>query len=81
MVEGLVANKNQKLDSEVKRYSSSGGIEWRMNGRLHKTDGPAIIWEDGTKEWYYEGKRHRDNGPAVESTDGSTFWCVDGKLH
>ena len=27
-------------------------------GELHRTDGPAIEYADGSKEWYLNGKRH-----------------------
>jgi hypothetical protein len=30
---------------------------WRLNGKLHRTDGPAIEYADGSKYWYYEGKK------------------------
>ena len=26
--------------------------EWRLNGKLHREDGPARVWSNGTKEWY-----------------------------
>jgi hypothetical protein len=28
-----------------------------LNGKLHREDGPAVIWADGTKRWYLNGKR------------------------
>lgn len=29
---------------------------WYKDDRLHKIDGPAIIYKDGGKCWYYYGK-------------------------
>jgi hypothetical protein len=49
-------------------------------GELHRTDGPAVVCEDGYQVWYLNGKRHRVDGPAVEDTDGSREWWVDGKF-
>jgi len=49
--------------------------------QLHRLDGPAIEWADGSKSWYDEGKFHRLDGPAFEDADGTKEWCVDGKLH
>jgi len=46
---------------------------------LHRLDGPAIIWPNGTKLWYVDGKCHRTDGPAVEHTDGRKSWYVDNK--
>ena len=34
---------------------SDGTKEWRLNGTLHRTDGPAIEDSDGTKEWWLNG--------------------------
>jgi hypothetical protein len=39
---------------------------WFLNGQLHREDGPAITYLDGTKEWFFNGKRHRKDGPAIE---------------
>lgn len=39
-------------------------IYW-SNGKLHRKDGPAVIYEDGTQEWWLEGIRHRYDGPAI----------------
>lgn len=36
---------------------SDGSIEWRLNGKLHREDGPAVVRPDGTKEWWVEGHR------------------------
>ena len=48
---------------------------------LHRLDGPATEWLDGTKEWYVDGKRHRLDSPAIEYADGTKHWLVDGKRH
>ena len=48
------------------------------NGGLHRTDGPAYEYTNGTKHWYLNGKRHRTDGPAVEYADGDGEWYIDG---
>jgi hypothetical protein len=30
-------------------------VAWYLNGKLHRTDGPAIEHSDGDKEWYLNG--------------------------
>ena len=35
-----------------------GTIEWRLNGELHKINGPAVIEPDGTQIWYVNGNLH-----------------------
>jgi hypothetical protein len=55
--------------------------EYRVDGALHRTDGPAIEFCDGiVKKWYNMGQLHRLDGPA-EELNGASCWWVDGKLH
>lgn len=50
-------------------------------GRLHREDGPALEYFNGTKYWYKNGKRHREDGPAVEHYNGYKEWYINGRLH
>ena len=34
------------------------GIFHLQNGKLHRLDGPAIEWYDGTKDYFIEGKEY-----------------------
>ena len=45
---------------------------------LHREDGPAIEWSDGTKFWCINGKYHREDGPAIEWANGSKEWYING---
>ena len=45
---------------------------------LHRKDGPAIEYANGTKEWWKEGVRHREDGPAIEYADGIKEWYKEG---
>ena len=65
---------------EMKVYPN-GTKNWRLNGILHRTDGPAIEWADGSKEWHLNGELHRTDGPAVEEADGRKEWWLNDKLH
>ena len=42
------------LEYTVKVYPN-GSKFWWLNEELHREDGPAIEWLDGTKEWYLNG--------------------------
>jgi len=53
---------------------------WRLNGELHREDGPAIEYADGTKGWWLNGKYHREDGPAIEFADGGKGWRLNGKI-
>lgn len=63
--------------------ASNKGVskKWFMNGKLHRTDGPAIIYVDGEQAWYINGKRHRTDGPAVVGALGQQYWFMNGKIH
>ena len=54
---------------------------WGPEGRLHRTDGPAVERPDGAVEWWVHGKRHRTGAPAVVQADGTTEWWQAGLLH
>jgi hypothetical protein len=69
------------MTTEIERVELNNRIEHRLNGKLHRTDGPAIEWANGTKEWWLNGKRHRIDGPAVEYADGTKLWYLNDKLH
>ena len=36
--------------------SPNGTQHWWLNGNLHREDGPAVVWSDGTKSWSLNGK-------------------------
>lgn len=48
---------------------------------LHRTDGPARDWGDGSKEWYINGKLHREDGPAVEGLFGYKSYYLNDKKY
>ncbi len=60
-----------KVDCTI---STDGTKEWRVNGKLHREDGPAVIYPDGAEMWYQYGSLHRDDGPAIILPDGTKKW-------
>jgi hypothetical protein len=60
---------------------NNGNKEWRLNGELHREDGPAAEYINGYKAWYIHGKRHREDGPAIERVNGDKWWYLNGKRH
>jgi hypothetical protein len=55
-------------------------VEYRNEkGYLHREDGPAIEWNNGTKEWWINGNTHREDGPAIEYYNGHKKWRLNGK--
>ena len=72
------------MKEEVKngRYVDKyGNIEWYLEGKRHREDGPAIEYANGNKEWYLNDKLHREDGPAVEDASGYKEWWLNGKEH
>ena len=59
---------------DTRRYYNSAG-------ELHREDGPAIEWPNGSKEWWQNGKRHREDGPAYERPDGTKEWWYNNLRH
>ena len=39
----------------VKVYENR--TEWFLNGKRHRTDGPAAEWADGSKWWWLNGEQ------------------------
>jgi hypothetical protein len=61
------------MKSIKKEYPN--GIEYQNEqGKTHRTDGPAIEWNNGDRSWWINGERHREDGPAVEFSDGEKWW-------
>lgn len=81
----LLAEKYvQVLETEqepVTIRQRDGTIISRLNGKLHRLDGPAVVFSNGTKQWYQNNKFHRLDGPAIISVDGTKHWFVNGMRH
>lgn len=54
---------------------------WIYDLYFHREDGPAVIYDVGSKWWYVDGKQHRLDGPAVEFVTGELEWWVNGVQH
>ena len=48
---------------------------------LHREDGPAVEYCNGSKAWYWNGACHRKNGPAQECVTGYKIWYWKGHIH
>ena len=69
-----------KMVSNMTKYTvdPDGYQRWFLNGKLHRTDGPAIIHPNGTQSWWINGNLHREFGPAVIYPNGSKQWYLNG---
>ena len=52
---------------------------FNANGQLHRENGPAIEYADGSKSWYKNDQYHRTDGPAIDWTRGRKAWCINGE--
>ena len=39
-------------------------IDYQVQGKAHRVNGPAAEWDTGDWFWYYNGVAHRYYGPA-----------------
>jgi hypothetical protein len=66
-------------------WESSSGKFWHLRADpkdiLHREDGPAIEYRDGSKKWFLNGKHHRVDGPAIEGADGTKIWMKNDRRH
>ena len=76
----ILMKKIEYISDEIDKGSTGcfkdkfGHIYYLLNGKCHRSDGPAVEWSDGDKYWFFYGKRHRSDGPALEWSDGITEW-------
>ena len=76
---------NKKV-TEIKdpptEIDSDGNKIWKDDkGNLHRLDGPAVEYTNGTKAWFVNGKYHRIDGPAIEYAHGTKAWWINGLRH
>ena len=50
-------------------------------GRAHRENGPAVLWNYGQEEHYLHGILHRIGGPAVHNLGGYRAYYEHGQLH
>lgn len=69
---------------DVEECDYLGIISWRVNGKQHRENGPALEWfagdDKGMMQWWKNGKLHREDGPAIIKPHGM-YWFVNGKRH
>lgn len=53
------------------------GIYHYLKGLWHREDGPAIIFDEGSRHWFKNGMSHRIGGPAIENTDSDCCYAIN----
>ena len=69
----------------VIRNKNNARITYYLNGKLHRENGPAVIFVDSDgrrcKEYWQHGKYHREDGPAIVYGRRYKEWLIEGKYH
>ena len=65
---------------QVKVFEN-GEFHWKLDGKLHREDGPAVKYADGTEVYYVNGKLHREDGPAIKNFNGREEYYINDKCH
>lgn len=63
------------------RIDRMGNVFYYKGPHLHREDGPAIEWCDGSEWWSIDGKKHRTDGPAIIWNGSVKEWWVNGIQH
>lgn len=58
------------------KYTFDDSIRYYKDDRLHREDGPAIIWSCGDVEYWVDGFIHHEDGPALVYADGNERWWI-----
>ncbi len=61
------------------RKDSQGTKWYYTDGLLHREDGPAVLYADGSESWFMNGVLHRTGGPARDWVYGNEEWYQHGK--
>ena len=64
------------MEYTIKKELNS--TRWLVKGQFHREDGPAIVYDSGTKSWWRHDKLHRIDGPAFECEHGNHLWSING---
>jgi len=69
------------IEYTVEVYSN-GDKHWNLNGKLHREDGPAVEFANGTKYCYLNDKRLTEDqfNEAMDSTKELTISEIESML-
>ena len=71
---------------QVKVYDEGHKL-WHLEEKLHREDGPAVEWADGSKEWYLNDNHYTEAECQAEMNKRNPSNCegkvveIDGKKY
>ena len=76
-----IVEQQTQLETMSIMKIQGGRRVWRNPaGELHREEGPAVEFVNGSTAWYFHGKQHRTDGPAVEFGNYKV-WYFHGQYH
>jgi len=64
-----------------KKIDENGNtLYYNEQNELHRLDGPALEYANGSKVWLQNGKWHRLAGPTFEWAIGTKWWYINNNL-
>lgn len=74
-------SENSKLPNG-KMECSWGGTIWFKDKKVHRDNGPAMEFPDGSWTYYSNGRASREDGPAHFCAIAKSIdWCLSGKTY
>ncbi len=72
--------KTPKVSFEVEEDSGITRTTYRLEGKISRLDGPAVVGFNGYKEYWVGGKRHCLEGPAILDSEGTSYYYINGVI-
>jgi hypothetical protein len=47
-----------------------------QHGLRHRINGPALLYQNGTRLWHQYGRKYRKDKPAIIYANGLERWCT-----
>ena len=77
IIEWVKSLTNRYIDPIRFRYDEPIRY-WDSNSKLHRSNGPAVDFNDGDWVWRLHGKQHRYYGPS-DRFSKKYYWFVHGR--
>ena len=73
--------RNNIYAQKIRHFKYSDREVYLIEGKRHRSDGPAVIHSNNKREWFKHGRRHNSQGPAIIYSNGNCSWYRYDKLH
>jgi len=70
---------SNRIKSVIAIFADGTKKYFDTRGKLHRSNGAAIEYSDGSKSYYRHGYLHREDGPAVVRSSGKSRYYLFNK--